>query len=64
MSHYLFLLISDEDLEEFIREILKANGNGISVLRNATSELNWSFGQALFFASTVITTIGMFCFVF
>ncbi|XP_075154891.1 potassium channel subfamily K member 1-like isoform X2 [Haematobia irritans] len=50
--------LNDEDLEEFLKAVITANDRGISPLRNATNEMNWSFGQALFFSSTVITTIG------
>ncbi|GAB0091369.1 potassium channel subfamily K member 1 [Sergentomyia squamirostris] len=51
--------IRDDDLEAFLKEVVSASERGISVLRNASSsELNWSFGQALFFSSTVVTTIG------
>ncbi|XP_037920010.1 potassium channel subfamily K member 1-like isoform X2 [Hermetia illucens] len=50
--------LNDEDLEAFLTEVVKANDRGISPLRNASNELNWGFGQALFFASTVVTTIG------
>ncbi|XP_011200546.2 potassium channel subfamily K member 1 [Bactrocera dorsalis] len=50
--------ILDEDLEEFLKAVITANDRGISPLRNATNEMNWSFGQAFFFSSTVITTIG------
>lgn len=52
------LFVTDDDLEEFIESIVKINGKGVSVLRNATGDLNWSFGQALIFSATVITTIG------
>ncbi|XP_037936686.1 potassium channel subfamily K member 1-like isoform X1 [Teleopsis dalmanni] len=50
--------ILDEDLEDFLHAIITANDRGISPLRNASNEMNWSFGQALFFSSTVVTTIG------
>ncbi|KAI8120320.1 Potassium channel subfamily K member 1 [Lucilia cuprina] len=50
--------INDDDLEEFLKAVITANDRGISPLRNATNEMNWSFGQALFFSSTVVTTIG------
>ncbi|XP_055681054.1 potassium channel subfamily K member 1-like isoform X1 [Lutzomyia longipalpis] len=51
--------IQDDDLEAFLKEVVTASERGISILRNASSsELNWSFGQALFFSSTVVTTIG------
>lgn len=58
-------IISDDDLEEFLKAVITANDRGISPLRNATNEMNWSFGQALFFSSTVVTTIGkLFFFLF
>lgn len=50
---------ADDELEKFIGEVLKASSRGISALRNATSEPNWTFGQALFFSTTVVTTIGL-----
>ncbi|XP_059609475.1 potassium channel subfamily K member 1-like isoform X2 [Phlebotomus argentipes] len=51
--------VDDDDLEAFLKEVVSASERGISILRNASSsELNWSFGQALFFSSTVVTTIG------
>ncbi|XP_055842110.1 potassium channel subfamily K member 1-like isoform X1 [Episyrphus balteatus] len=50
--------IYDDDLEEFLQAVITANDRGISPLRNASNDLNWSFGQALFFSSTVVTTIG------
>lgn len=53
------LFIADDELEKFIGEVLKASSRGISALRNATSEPNWTFGQALFFSTTVVTTIGI-----
>lgn len=50
--------VTDAALEELIREVVRANNRGVSAERNATGEPNWSFGQSLFFASTVVTTIG------
>jgi len=51
--------LSDADLEEFIVKVVEATNRGVSATRNVSqSEPNWSFGQALFFASTVVTTIG------
>ncbi|BFZ07840.1 hypothetical protein BsWGS_10879 [Bradybaena similaris] len=51
--------VSDEDLEKFIEEVVHAANRGVSAVKNVSqSEPNWSFGQALFFASTVVTTIG------
>jgi potassium channel subfamily K protein 1 len=38
--------------------VVKASNRGVSAARNASGEPNWSFGQSLFFSSTVVTTIG------
>lgn len=51
--------VSDAELEEFIIRIVQATNRGISAVGNVTtSNPNWSFGQSIFFASTVVTTIG------
>nr|CAD7427375.1 unnamed protein product [Timema monikensis] len=49
---------SNVDLEELIQEVVKASNRGVSAARNVSGEPNWSFGQSLFFSSTVVTTIG------
>ncbi|KAB0798064.1 hypothetical protein PPYR_09057 [Photinus pyralis] len=50
--------VSDDALESLITEIVLASNRGVSATRNASGTPNWSFGQSLFFSSTVITTIG------
>ncbi|XP_064603422.1 potassium channel subfamily K member 1-like [Liolophura sinensis] len=51
--------IADEELENFIIEVVRGANRGVSAVRNVTmSESNWSFGQAMFFATTILTTIG------
>lgn len=50
--------LNDSDLEQFIWKIIEANNRGISAIENLTVEPNWSFGQAVFFSGTVLTTIG------
>lgn len=50
--------VTDSDLEKLITEIISANNRGVSAIKNATSEPNWSFGQSFFFSSTIVTTIG------
>lgn len=55
---FVFFIVADQDLEELIVEIVRANDRGVSAVRNVTGEPNWSFGQSFFFSSTVVTTIG------
>lgn len=51
--------LTEEELESFINIIVRAANRGVSASKNVTiSEPNWSFGQSLFFATTVLTTIG------
>ncbi|XP_023224491.1 potassium channel subfamily K member 1-like [Centruroides sculpturatus] len=50
--------VKDEELEYLIVTVINANNRGVSAVNNVTMEPNWSFGQSLFFSSTVITTIG------
>ncbi|CAD5121554.1 DgyrCDS10053 [Dimorphilus gyrociliatus] len=50
--------ITDGELEAFIEKIVEAQNRGVSAIKNVTSESNWSFGQSLFFAGTILTTIG------
>ncbi|XP_969244.1 potassium channel subfamily K member 6 isoform X2 [Tribolium castaneum] len=50
--------VTDQALEDLITEVVKASNRGVSASRNASGEPNWSFGQSLFFSSTVVTTIG------
>lgn len=50
--------LSDERLEEFLTRALEASNYGVSVLNNATTNWNWDFTSALFFASTVLSTTG------
>ncbi|KAL0275454.1 UNVERIFIED_CONTAM: hypothetical protein PYX00_003292 [Menopon gallinae] len=53
-----FLIVSDTELEELIEKIVSASNRGVSAVKNVSGEPNWSFGQSLFFSSTVVTTIG------
>lgn len=64
LKHYdAFGYITDDELEQFIEKIVAAANRGVYATRNVTmSEPNWSFGQALFFSTTVLTTIGQYCF--
>ena len=53
-------LVTDAELEEFVVHIIEANNRGVSAVKNVSSEPNWSFGQSLFFAGTILTTIGKY----
>jgi potassium channel subfamily K member 1 len=48
----------DEALEELLQLVVTAGNRGVYATKNATNERNWSFGQSVFFSTTVITTIG------
>ncbi|KAK3092852.1 hypothetical protein FSP39_007919 [Pinctada imbricata] len=51
--------IDDKKLEELIITVVKATNRGVAATRNVTmTEPNWTFGQSIFFASTILTTIG------
>lgn len=52
------LFLVDNDLQKLIAEVVKASNRGVSAVKNATGQSNWSFGQSLFFSSTIVTTIG------
>ncbi|XP_069500625.1 potassium channel subfamily K member 6 [Ambystoma mexicanum] len=54
-SHFC---VNESDLEAFLEKVLSANKYGVSVLRNASTDSNWDFASALFFASTLVTTVG------
>ncbi|KAG6440801.1 potassium channel subfamily K member 1 isoform X2 [Manduca sexta] len=50
--------VKDDDLEALLDEVVRASNRGVSASRNVSGGPNWSFGQSLFFSSTVVTTIG------
>ncbi|KAG7299203.1 hypothetical protein JYU34_017753 [Plutella xylostella] len=50
--------VADADLESLLDVVVLASNRGVSAARNVSGGPNWSFGQSLFFASTVVTTIG------
>ncbi|KAE8750387.1 hypothetical protein FOCC_FOCC002946 [Frankliniella occidentalis] len=50
--------VSDSDLELLLKEVVWAADRGVSAVNNVTGQPNWSFGQSIFFSSTVVTTIG------
>jgi hypothetical protein len=50
--------LTDDQLNAFIKVVSIANDRGVPALRNVSKEPSWSFGQAVFFSGTVLTTIG------
>ncbi|XP_061714156.1 potassium channel subfamily K member 1-like isoform X2 [Cydia pomonella] len=50
--------VSADDLESLIEVVVRATNQGVPAAQNVSGGPNWSFGQSLFFSSTVITTIG------
>ncbi|XP_028171032.1 potassium channel subfamily K member 1-like [Ostrinia furnacalis] len=50
--------VTDEALEALLDEVIRASNVGVSASKNVNGGPNWSFGQSLFFSSTVVTTIG------
>uniref|UniRef100_A0A3B1JVS4 Potassium channel subfamily K member n=1 Tax=Astyanax mexicanus TaxID=7994 RepID=A0A3B1JVS4_ASTMX len=50
--------LSEERLEQFLAKALEASNYGVSVLNDTSTNYNWDFTSALFFASTVLSTTG------
>ncbi|CAL8352546.1 unnamed protein product [Lota lota] len=45
-------------LEEFLIKVLSASEYGVSVLRNSSLSSNWDMASSMFFANTLVTTVG------
>jgi len=54
------LLAAGEELDEFVDAVIEANKAGISASHNVSNVPNWSFGQSFFFASSLVTTVGLY----
>ena len=50
--------INASQLDVFLERVLKANKYGVSVLRNGSGHSNWDLASSLFFANTLVTTVG------
>lgn len=50
--------VSAASLERFLSKVLSANKFGVSVLRNSSGRSNWDLASSMFFANTLVTTVG------
>ncbi|CAQ48405.1 Two pore potassium channel protein sup-9 [Caenorhabditis elegans] len=50
--------VDQSEIDKLFLNIREAALNGIWMDRNLTSDPNWTFGQAFFFAGTLISTVG------
>lgn len=52
--------VNAASLERFLVKVLTANKYGVSVLRNSSGTSNWDLASSMFFANTLVTTVGEF----
>ncbi|XP_029303014.1 potassium channel subfamily K member 6 [Cottoperca gobio] len=50
--------VNDASLEHFLVKVMTANKYGVSVLRNSSATSNWDLASSMFFANTLVTTVG------
>ncbi|KAE8585584.1 hypothetical protein XENTR_v10021366 [Xenopus tropicalis] len=50
--------VNVSSLEAFLEKIINANKYGVSVLHNASNDSKWDIASSMFFASTLVTTVG------
>ncbi|XP_029373882.1 potassium channel subfamily K member 6 [Echeneis naucrates] len=50
--------VNAASLEKFLLQVLTANKYGVSVLQNSSSPSNWDLTSSMFFANTLVTTVG------
>lgn len=50
--------VNAASLETFLVKVLTANKYGVSVLRNSSFTSNWDLMSSMFFANTLVTTVG------
>lgn len=50
--------VNESKLEAFLEKVISANKFGVSVLYNASNDSKWDLASSLFFASTLVTTVG------
>jgi hypothetical protein len=54
-----YVLLTEDDLDQFIETVIEAHKAGVTATKNISNVPNWSFGQSFFFATSVLTTIGI-----
>ncbi|KAJ7990333.1 hypothetical protein DPEC_G00299210 [Dallia pectoralis] len=50
--------VNATSLDTFLKRVLEANTYGISVLPNSSARSSWDLASSLFFANTLVTTVG------
>ena len=50
--------VNDEDLLDYVMNILKATKHGVKPVRNLTDVLSWNYASAFLYSGTLVTTIG------
>ncbi|KAM4697110.1 potassium channel subfamily K member 6 [Rhinophrynus dorsalis] len=64
LRHFKSLLLEESpcinvtSLEVLLEKVISANKFGVSVLQNTSNDSNWDIASSLFFASTLVTTVG------
>ncbi|CAK6957842.1 potassium channel subfamily K member 6 isoform X2 [Scomber scombrus] len=51
--------VNPASLEHFLVKVLTANKYGVSVLKNSSVSSNWDLASSMFFANTLVTTVGV-----
>uniref|UniRef100_A0A3B3ZEL8 Potassium channel domain-containing protein n=1 Tax=Periophthalmus magnuspinnatus TaxID=409849 RepID=A0A3B3ZEL8_9GOBI len=49
---------SAADLDHFLARVLQAHRSGVSVLQNSSQPSNWDLTSSMFYANTLVTTVG------
>ncbi|XP_071754896.1 potassium channel subfamily K member 6 [Centroberyx gerrardi] len=50
--------VNATSLERFLVKVLTANKYGVSILKNSSVSSNWDLASSMFFANTLVTTVG------
>ncbi|KAM6988529.1 potassium channel subfamily K member 6 [Tautogolabrus adspersus] len=50
--------VNAASLEHFLVKVLTANKYGVSILKNSSFSSNWDLASSMFFANTLVTTVG------